>query len=160
MENSILLYSSKSTEKRDIGKKLSDFEILQVLGEGSYGFVAKVQSKLDFRIYALKKYDLSNINNEDDKKYILNERIFMKKLNHENVVKLYYDFNESGSLYLIMEYMDGGDLYTFIDAHRNLNIHIDEEKLEKLNLVILMFLQLLIQIKQEILQKIKMKKNF
>ena len=129
MENSILLYSSKSTEKRDIGKKLSDFEILQVLGEGSYGFVAKVQSKLDFRIYALKKYDLSNINNEDDKKYILNERIFMKKLNHENVVKLYYDFNESGSLYLIMEYMDGGDLYTFIDAHRNLNIHIDEEKL-------------------------------
>ena len=34
MENSILLYSSKSTEKRDIGKKLSDFEILQVLGEG------------------------------------------------------------------------------------------------------------------------------
>ena len=69
--------------------------------------VAKALSKLDFRIYALKKYDLSSIINEDNKNYILNERIFIKKLNHENVVKLYYDFNENGSLYLIIDiYME------------------------------------------------------
>ena len=126
MENSLdqlTIYSN------GIGKQLSDFEILQVLGEGAYGFVAKVQSKLDFRIYALKKYNLSSLNNDDDKKYILNEKIFMKKLNHENVVKLYYDFEENGDLYLVMEFMDGGDLYTFIDANRNMQIHINEEKL-------------------------------
>ena len=112
----------------EIGNKLEDFEILQVLGEGTYGFVAKVQSKLNFGIYALKKYILSSVS-DDEKKYILNERIFMKKLDHENVVKLYCDFQEKDNLYLVMEYMDGGDLYTFIDANRSLEMSIDEEKL-------------------------------
>ena len=112
----------------EIGNKLEDFEILQVLGEGAYGFVAKVQSKLNFGIYALKKYILSSVS-DDEKKYILNERIFMKKLDHENVVKLYCDFQEKDNLYLVMEYMDGGDLYTFIDANRSLEMSIDEEKL-------------------------------
>ena len=53
----------------------------------------------------------------------------MKQLNHENVVKLYNDFEDHHDLYLVMEYMDGGDLYTFISAHMNLNLRIDEEKL-------------------------------
>ena len=54
----------------------------------------------------------------------------MKKLNHENVVKLYNDFKDNeGNIYMIMEYMDGGDLYTFINANMNLNLCVEEEKL-------------------------------
>ena len=53
----------------------------------------------------------------------------MKQLNNENVVRLYNNFKDKDDLYLVMEYMDGGDLYTFLDAHMNLNLRINEEKL-------------------------------
>ena len=96
----------------EIGNKLEDFEILQVLGEGAYGFVAKVQSKLNFGIYALKKYILSSVS-DDEKKYILNERIFMKKLDHENVVKLYCDFQEKDNLFSYGIYGWRGFIYIY-----------------------------------------------
>ena len=120
---------NKVEENSEIGNKISDFEILQVLGVGGYGFVAKVKSKLNLKIYALKKYDSAYLKDEEQKKYILNERIFMKQFDHKNVLKLYNDFYENGDLYLIMEYMDGGDMFTFISAHMSLKIIIDEEKL-------------------------------
>ena len=120
----------KSQDSSDIGNKLSDFEILQILGQGAYGFVAKVKSKLNLKIYALKKYEKKYLDDPDTKKYVLNETVFMKQLNHENVVKLYNDFQDKNNdLYMIMEYMDGGDLYTFISAHMSLNKTIEEEKL-------------------------------
>ena len=184
----------KSQDSSDIGNKLSDFEILQILGQGAYGFVAKVKSKLNLKIYALKKYEKKYLDDPDTKKYVLNETVFMKQLNHENVVKLYNDFQDKNNdLYMIMEYMDGGDLYTFISAHMSLNKTIEEEKLwdifeqclrglvylhkkglihrdikpanllwiqkVKLNIVILMYLQLLILIKHGNSLKIKTKKK-
>ena len=54
----ILAYQLPSCYKKKeefIGDKLEDFEILQVMGEGSFGFVAKVRSKKNSEIYALKK---------------------------------------------------------------------------------------------------------
>ena len=38
-----------------IGNKLDDFEILQMMGKGAFGFVAKVKSKINSEIYALNK---------------------------------------------------------------------------------------------------------
>ena len=52
-------------EESDIGNHLSDFEILQVLGKGTFGFVAKVKSKIDLKIYAMKRVDLSLINDPE-----------------------------------------------------------------------------------------------
>ena len=119
----------KKEDIADIGNKISDFEILQVLGSGSYGFVAKVKSKLNLKIYALKKYQSGFHKNQKYKKYVTNEGIFMKQLNHENVIKLYKEFSKINDFYLIMEYMDGGNLYTFIKAHKKLGLKIPEEKL-------------------------------
>jgi hypothetical protein len=39
----------------EIGGRLEDFEVLQVLGKGAYGFVAKVKSKLNFKNIRFKK---------------------------------------------------------------------------------------------------------
>ena len=48
-----------------MGDKVDDFEILQVLGKGSFGFVAKVKSRLNHKIYTMKQIDFSTI---EDKK--------------------------------------------------------------------------------------------
>ena len=75
-------------DKNFIGDKLSDFEILQFLGKSDIGFVNKVKSKKNLKIYAMKTYDLSLIQDEYLRKYCENEHIFMKKLDHPNVCKI------------------------------------------------------------------------
>ena len=121
--------NSTIIKNNDIGDCLKDFEILQVLGKGAFGYVAKVKSKKNLKIYAMKKNDLSMIDDDDIKKYYENEGIFMKKLDHPNICKLYTSFKENNSVYLIMEYMDSGDLFTFLDAYKKLGEYISEEKL-------------------------------
>ena len=44
-------------EVDEMGNQVDDFEILQLLGEGSFGYIAKVKSKLNQKIYAMKKID-------------------------------------------------------------------------------------------------------
>ena len=114
--------------ENEIGSKLSDFEILQVLGKGSFGYVVKVRSKKDLKIYAMKKVDLSKVD-ESKKKYYENESIFLKKLIHPNICRLYSTFKENNNIYMIMEYADNGDLYSLLKAHKKLNQYIPEEKL-------------------------------
>ena len=53
MEESLIKNLSKMTieeKPAEIGGRLEDFEVLQVLGKGAYGFVAKVKSKLNLKI--------------------------------------------------------------------------------------------------------------
>ena len=114
---------------KDIGIHLSDFEILQVLGKGGYSFVAKVKSKINLRIYAMKKTDLSLISNPKELKYYINESLFMKKLDHPNVCKCYSSFQENNFLYMIIDFMDNGDLMQFLDANWKMYGKINEDKL-------------------------------
>ena len=61
----ILLYKLPShfiNNNQNIGSKLDDFEILQIMGKGTFGFVAKVKSKINLQIYALKKIKIKRIN--------------------------------------------------------------------------------------------------
>ena len=112
----------------EIGSKISDFEILQKLGNGSYGFVAKVRSKKNLKLYAMKISNLSKVDPEF-LKYNENEGIIMQKLNHKNVCRCYHTFREGNYLCMILELADNGNLHTFFNSHRKLNKVIDEEKL-------------------------------
>ena len=114
--------------ENEIGKTLSDFEILQVVGQGTFGFVAKVRSKKNLKIYAMKKVDLSKVK-EDQKKYYLNETLFLKRLNHPNICRLLSSFKENNNIYMITEYIDNGDLFSFLNGYRKLKKYIPEEKL-------------------------------
>ena len=110
---------NEPSENDEIGNKLEDFVILSILNKGKNGFVAKVKSKKNNKIYAMKKYNLSI--NEEQKQLFLNEKIFLKKLNHENICKYYLSFIESNCLYFIMEYMDNGSLLDLINTYLELN---------------------------------------
>jgi len=52
----------------------------------------------------MKKVDLSKVD-EDKKKYYEYETIFLKKLNHPNICRLFCSFRENTNIYMIMEYM-------------------------------------------------------
>ena len=119
----------KGNELDDMGSKVDDFEILQVLGEGSFGYIAKVKSRLNHKIYAMKKIDISKIKEEKVTKLMMNETKILSDLNNPLIVKYYKTFNENGALFILMEFMDNGDIGGIFKASKTLEKPIPEEKI-------------------------------
>lgn len=92
---------------------LDDFEPIMVLGKGSYGKVLLVRQMSTGKLFAqkqLKKVSLL-MNNEINLERTLNEKKILERVNHPNIVKLYYAFQDFNKVYLILEYLDGGELF-------------------------------------------------
>ena len=119
-------YLIKNNE--NIGNKLEDFEILQIMGQGAYGYVAKVKSKINLEIYALKK-NKTKIMNHDEYLKLKKELLFLRKFDHQNVCKCLTTFEENGCFYIVMKLFNNKDLYLFFEANNKLNIKIKEDTL-------------------------------
>lgn len=107
-----------------IGKKILNYEITSLIGEGGMGNVYKAKhTKLD-RIVAIKSILPELVNNDEIKKRFLNEATSMSKLQHPNIVAMYDYHSDDEGLYLIMEYVEGKELDDYV---RNLGKPLDEE---------------------------------
>ena len=117
-----------NVDEKRIGNTIDDFEILQVLGEGSYGFVAKVRSKLNYKIYALKKNNYDGME-EIDKIQALNELKMLKYFNHPNVCNCLTSFEQENCQFIVMHLFNNKDLFQYLSANCNLGLRINEETL-------------------------------
>ena len=102
-----LVLSDEDFYNDDImGEKFEDYEILQVLTpkqKEAFGFVAKVRSKFNSKIYAMKKIDAKYASKESVDN-IRKEFEYLKSMNHPNVTKYFKFFIEDQCLYIIYEY--------------------------------------------------------
>lgn len=91
---------------------LSEFEILNKIGEGAYSTVFKAQRYSDGQIYAIKKVRIQKLSDKE-KKNALSEIRIMASIKHPNVISYKEAFFDEGeqSLCLIMEYANAGDLW-------------------------------------------------
>lgn len=92
----------------------SFFEILKVLGQGSFGkvfLVRKVKGKDSGQLYAMKVLKKATLKVRDRMRTKM-ERNILAELEHPFIVKLFYAFQTEGKLYLILEFLKGGDLFT------------------------------------------------
>ena len=106
--------------------KISDFEISEELGAGSFGHVYLVTHKTTKAKYAIKAIDKRNKSNQSEKPYFRREIEVMYKIHHPNVVKLYGHFEDNNYCYFIMEYIAKGNIYQLIphDNKKKLNTKI------------------------------------
>ena len=125
----IVVYSEHFIDKKDEekGKKLislKDFEIIKLIGKGSFAKVYIVRNKYNKKIYSMKKLDKPFIKQTKQEQHIINERILLSKMNNPFLVKLYCCFQDNEHLYFIMEFIQGGEL--FFHLHRE--TRFDDEK--------------------------------
>jgi len=97
-----------------------DFEHLRCLGKGTYGTVLLVKQRSTGRLFAQKQFKKASL--VVHKKLVeqtKTERQILESVNrHPFVVKLFYAFQDQEKLYLILEYGQGGELFTHLSTER------------------------------------------
>ena len=115
-------HTDKDKDTDTAAKKITsdDFEPLRCLGKGSYGTVLLVKQKATGRLYAQKQFKKASL--VVHKKLVQQtktERQILESVNrHPFVVKLFYAFQDHEKLYLILEYGQGGELFTHLSSER------------------------------------------
>eukprot|EP00033_Pygsuia_biforma_P002930 GCRY01003230.1.p1 GENE.GCRY01003230.1~~GCRY01003230.1.p1 ORF type:complete len:559 (+),score=153.04 GCRY01003230.1:151-1827(+) len=104
-------------EDDDKGKGISlkDFQMLHVLGRGTYGKVILARHRRNGCVYAVKVI-LKNALKEKEIVNTLAESRVLRNMGHPFIVKLRCALQTEDKLYLIMDYIPGGDLFTFMDG--------------------------------------------
>lgn len=96
-----------------------DFELLKVLGRGGYGKVFQVRKVTGqdlgaiFAMKVLKKATI--VRNQKDTAHTKAERNILEAVKHPFIVDLIYAFQTGGKLYLILEYLSGGELFMHLE---------------------------------------------
>ncbi|KAM4047303.1 ribosomal protein S6 kinase alpha-1 isoform 1-T1 [Anomaloglossus baeobatrachus] len=92
----------------------SHFVLLKVLGQGSFGkvfLVRKITPPDNNHLYAMKVLKKATLKVRDRVRTKM-ERDILAEVNHPFVVRLHYAFQTEGKLYLILDFLRGGDLFT------------------------------------------------
>ena len=100
----------------------------RLIGQGAFGKVNLGLSVLTGRVVAIKSFNKKNLdspNNENMKK-IIYETNLMRKLNHPNITKILEMFEDEKYILIIMEYINGGNLFSFVKKRRKLTEKISK----------------------------------
>ncbi|XP_044464516.1 serine/threonine-protein kinase tricornered-like isoform X3 [Mangifera indica] len=93
---------------------VDDFELLTIIGRGAFGEVRLCREKKSGDIYAMKKLKKSEMLKRGQVEHVRAERNLLAEVASHCIVKLYYSFQDAEYLYLIMEYLPGGDMMTLL----------------------------------------------
>ena len=81
-----------------------------LIGKGGFSKVWKVRAKKTGKTYAMKEMYKTKIINKKSIHSVMNERKLLSELNHPFLVNMNYAFQDMENLYLVMDYLNGGDL--------------------------------------------------
>eukprot|EP01031_Cornospumella_fuschlensis_P028056 gene28056-33874_t len=97
-------------------KKVSieDFESLAIIGRGAFGEVRLVRQKETCQFYALKSMQKDNMISKNQVHHIRAERDILSESHNSWIVKLFYTFQDAAQLYMVMEFLPGGDLMSLL----------------------------------------------
>ncbi|KAF3439637.1 hypothetical protein FNV43_RR17915 [Rhamnella rubrinervis] len=93
---------------------VDDFDLLTIIGRGAFGEVRLCREKKSGDIYAMKKLKKSEMLSRGQVEHVRAERNLLAEVASHCIVKLYYSFQDDEFLYLIMEYLPGGDVMTLL----------------------------------------------
>ncbi|XP_073792051.1 serine/threonine-protein kinase MARK2 isoform X15 [Danio rerio] len=92
------------------------YRLLKTIGKGNFAKVKLAKHILTGKEVAVKIIDKTQLNSSSLQKLFREVRI-MKLLNHPNIVKLFEVIETEKTLYLVMEYASGGEVFDYLVAH-------------------------------------------
>ncbi|KAG9297771.1 hypothetical protein G9A89_011286 [Geosiphon pyriformis] len=100
------------------------FDLLKVIGKGSFGKVMQVRKRDTSRIYALKTIRKAHIVSRSEVNHTLAERTVLAQINNPFIVPLKFSFQSPEKLYLVLAFVNGGELF----HHLQREGRFDEER--------------------------------
>jgi len=97
---------------------LQDFELLRVVGKGSFGKVLQVRKKNTTDIYAMKVLKKEHIYKRNQVEHTKTERRVLERINHPFIIGLHFACQNDKKLYLVLEYCPGGELFFHLGRAR------------------------------------------
>ncbi|XP_024606295.1 serine/threonine-protein kinase Nek1 isoform X1 [Neophocaena asiaeorientalis asiaeorientalis] len=98
---------------------------VQKIGEGSFGKAILVKSIEDGRQYVIKEINISSMPSKE-REESRREVAVLANMKHPNIVQYRESFEENGSLYIVMDYCEGGDLFKRINAQKGILFQEDQ----------------------------------
>lgn len=108
----VSIVRSARTEEPHIGR----YKLLKTIGKGNFAKVKLAKHLPTGKEVAIKIIDKTQLNHSSLQKLFREVRI-MKMLDHPNIVKLYQVIDTEKTLYLVMEYASGGEVFDYLVAH-------------------------------------------
>ena len=90
--------------------KSSDFDVIKTIGRGAFGKVNLVRHRESRQVYAMKLLSKSEMIKRSESAFYWEERFIMAHAVTDWIVKLHFAFQDDRYLYMVMDYMPGGDL--------------------------------------------------
>lgn len=100
---------------------VDDFELIKVLGRGSFGKVMLTRKKdegKDGPLYAMKTLRKSELVKKNQLAHTQTERMILENITHPFLVGIKYAFQSADKLYMVLEYMGGGELFHWLKKKR------------------------------------------
>lgn len=101
----------------DLRMKAADFDLIKVIGRGAFGEVQLVRHKSTRHVYAMKLLSKVEMIKRSDSTFFWEERHIMAHANSEWILKLHFAFQDPKYLYMVMDYMPGGDLVSLMSNY-------------------------------------------
>jgi len=100
---------------------IDDFDLIRVIGRGSYAKVLMVELKKTKRLYAMKVMKKEMVTDDEDIDWVQTEKhVFETASNHPFLVGLHSCFQTSSRLFFVIEFVRGGDLMFHMQRQRRL----------------------------------------
>ena len=123
-ENSLAKFCTQVTNNNNI----DNYTIGKKIGQGAYAEVRLCLHKSTNQKTACKIYEKFKLLDPNRKKGVKREIKIMEKLDHPNIAKLYEAFETHKQVYLMLEYVNGGSLHSYLKTFSNRQMPDSEAK--------------------------------
>ncbi|CAG9768355.1 unnamed protein product [Ceutorhynchus assimilis] len=110
-------YDSLASDIINLRMKTDDFEHIKVIGRGAFGKVQLVRHKHTRQVFAMKRLSKADLIKRSDSAFFWEERHIMAHAKSEWIVQLHFAFQDAKHLYMVMDYMPGGDIVNLMSNY-------------------------------------------